>query len=91
MSSSSLSLSSSLSSSSSVRSKMQENADVLQQSTLTSQRYNSLTGYGRYLNVIKIGLYILDYSTVKERFECIMAIHNQDVFLGFQYKVEATK
>ena len=38
LSSSSLSLSSSLSSSSSVRSKMQENADVLQQSTLTSQR-----------------------------------------------------
>ena len=33
----------------------------------------------------------MDWSTLDERFECIMAIHNQDVFLGFQYKVEATK
>jgi len=32
----------------------------------------------------------MDCSTLEERFEC-MAIHNQDLFLGFQYKVEATK
>ena len=33
----------------------------------------------------------MDWSTLDERFEWSMAIQNQDVFLGFQYKVEATK
>ena len=33
----------------------------------------------------------MDWSTFDERFEWSMAIQNQDVFLGFQYKVEATK
>ena len=33
----------------------------------------------------------MDWSTFDERFEWSMAIQNQDVFLGFQYKVEKAR